>query len=190
MLAINEEGKKLLGDKFYCLNGDTLVNTANFDYVQTFAKDIKDSFRIEKAETLKAEGENLTDFIICGGAMESHKLQKEVNFSDTFITEDDLYRIPGSYKGKNWSAINTHGWFSYEISVKPNEENKIKVLLGTMGESIDIKINIDGSEYTVNEKTDGKYEYEIAYTPTTDKVRIRFDRFTANTPCVYSIKVQ
>ena len=190
MLAINEEGKKLLGDKFYCLNGDTLVNVANFDYVQMFVKDVSDSFRIEKAETLKAEGENLTDFIICGGAMESHKLQKEVNFSDTFITENDLYRIPGSYKGKNWSAINTHGWFSYEISVKPNEENKIKVLLGTMGESIDIKININGSEYTVNEKTDGKYEYEIAYTPKADKVRIRFDRFTANTPCVYTIKVQ
>lgn len=190
MLVLNEEGKKLLGDKFYCLNGDTLVSVENFDYVQTFVKDVTDSFRIEKAETLKAESENLTDFIICGGAMEGHKLQKEVNFSDTFITENDLYRIPGSGRGKKWSAVNTHGWFSYELKVKPNCENKIKVLLGTMGERIDIKITLDGAEYTVSQKADGKLEYEITYTPTSDKARIRFDRFTANTPCVYTIKVQ
>ena len=189
MLVINEEGKKLLGDKFYCLNGDTLLNVANLDYVQSFVKEVRDSFRIEKAETEKLEAENLTDFIVCGGAMESHRLQKEVNFSDTFITENDLYRIPGSGRGRKWSAVNTHGWFSYELNVKPNEENKIKVLLGTMDESIDIKITLDGTEYTVSEKADGKYEYEISYNATSDKVRIRFDRFTADTPCVYTIKV-
>ena len=157
MLAINEEGKKLLGDKFYCLNGDTLLNVANLDYVQSFVKEVRDSFRIEKAETEKLEAENLTDFIVCGGAMESHRLQKEVNFSDTFITENNLYRIPGSGRGRKWSAVNTHGWFSYELNVKPNAENKIKVLLGTMDESIDIKITLDDKEYTVSEKADGKY---------------------------------
>ena len=55
---------------------------------------------------------------------------------------------------------------------------------------IEIKITIEDKEFTVSEKTDGKFEYELAYTPSADKVRIRFDRFTANTPCVYSIKVQ
>ena len=189
MLVLNEEGKKILGDKFYCLNGDTLLNLENLDYVQSFVKEVQDSFRIEKATTKKLESENLTDFIVCGGGMEGHRLQKEVNFSDTFITEDGLYRIPGSGRGRKWSTVNTHGWFSYELKVKPNEENKIKVLLGTMDESIDIKINIDGTEHTIREKADGSKEYEIPYFATDDKVRIRFDRFTANTPCVYTIKV-
>ncbi len=189
MLALNDEGKKLLGDKFYCLNGDTLVSFANLDYVQSFVNEVRESFRIEKETTAKLEAENLTDFIICGGAMESHKIQKEVNFSDTFIENDALYRIPGSGKGKKWSAVNTHGWFSYELNVKQNAENKIKILLGTKDESIDIKITLDDTEYTVSEKANGKYEYEITYNATSDKVRIRFDRFTANTPCVYTIKV-
>lgn len=189
ILNLNDEGKKLLGDKFYCLNGDNMINTANLDYVQSFVNEVRESFRIEKAETAKLENESLTDFIVCGGAMEGHRLQKEVNFSDTFITENELFRIPGSNRGKKWSAVNTHGWFSYELKVKPNAENKIKVLLGTMDESIDIKITIDGTEYTVSEKADGKLEYEIAYNATGDKVRIRFDRFTSNTPCVYAIKV-
>ena len=189
MLAINEEGKKLLGDKFYCLNGDTLVSFETLDYVQSFVKEVRDSFRIEKAETEKLDAENLTDFIVCGGAMESHKLQKEVNFSDTFITENNLYRIPGSGRGRNWSAVNTHGWFSYELKVKPNVENKIAITLGTMDENIDIKITLDGKEHTISEKVDGLKEYEILFTPSTDAVRIRFDRFTADTPCVYKIKV-
>ena len=190
IIKLNDEGKKLLGDKFYCLNGDTLVKTANLDHVQSFVKDVKDSFSIEKELTKKFESENLTDFIICAGGMEGHKIQKEVNFSDTYVENGTLYRIPGSNRGKKWSTVNTHGWFSYEIKVIPDKENKVSISLGTMGESIDIKITIDGKEHTISEKVDGLKEYEIPFIPTTDAVRIRFDRFTENTPCVYTIKVK
>jgi len=189
MLELNETGKKELGDKYYCTNADNNISNSFVDKVGKFVKHIKQSFANERAITANLESEKLTDFIVCGGAMESHKLQKEVNFSDTYIEGDTLFRIPGTYKGAGFSAVNTHGWFSYEIKVKPNTQNKIKVSLSSMGDSIDIKVTIDENEYTVNEKADGMKEFEFTYSGNKDAVRIRFDRFTGNTPCVHTVKV-
>lgn len=189
---INREAIALLGEKFYCQTGVVYAKKEKFDYVENLAKEVRDSFRAEKIQTEMIEKEkNLVDYVICGGAMESHKLQKEVNFSDTYVSGDSLYRIPGTGRGTSWSTVNTHGWFSYEIAVKPNAENKIKLLLGThLCKDIDIKVNLDGKEYTFSEKTDGNTkEVEIPYTSEKDAVRIRFDRFTANTPCVHNIRV-
>ena len=59
-----------------------------------------------------------------------------------------------------------------------------------MGDSIDIKVKIDGTEHTVNEKATGMKEFEFAYTGDKDAIRIRFDRFTGNTPCVHWITVK
>lgn len=190
--ADNKEALELLGADFYCRNGTLCQKNREFDYVESFIDEVKKSFAAEKAMTEQLENEELTDFIVCGGANEAHKLQKEVNFSDTFVSESGLlYRIPGSGRGTNWSTVNTHGWFSYEIAVKPNVDNKIKLLLGThLCKDIDIKIELDGKQYTVSEKTDGKtFEYTINYRSEKSAVRIRFDRFTANTPCVHTIKV-
>ena len=59
-----------------------------------------------------------------------------------------------------------------------------------MGDSIDVNVTIDGTEHTVNEKADGMKEFEFTYSGAKDAVRIRFDRFTGNTPCVHEIKVK
>ncbi len=192
LLQDNAKATEMLGKDFYCHNGAIHNVSEEFDYIEAFVQEVQESFRMEKKINAQLEKEeNIIDFVVCGGGMEGHKLKKEVNFSDTFVTEDSMYRIPGTKKGANWSAINTHGWFSYELRVKPGVENQIKLLLGShLCKDIDIRITLDGKEYTVSEKTDGKtLEYVIPYTPNTDTVRIRFDRFTSNTPCVHTIRV-
>ena len=189
MDAIDDAGSKELGTDYYCnVANNDLANSCN-ERAKRFMRHIKQGFALEKEMTAQFETEHLTDFIICGGATEGHRLQKEVNFSDTYIEKDTIFRIPGTYRGAGFSTVNTHGWFSYEIKVTPNTENKIKVLLSSMGDSIDIKVNIDGTEYTVNEKANGMKEFEFTYSGAKDAVRIRFDRFSGNTPCVHWIKV-
>ncbi|MBE6689610.1 MAG: hypothetical protein E7588_10130 [Ruminococcaceae bacterium] len=193
LTADSEEAFRLLGIDFYCRSGVIYGATQEFDYVKSFIDEVKVSFEAEKKMTDRLESEKgLVDFIVCGGANEAHKLQKEVNFSDTFVSESGLlYRIPGTGRGASWSVVNTHGWFSYEIAVKPHKENLIKILLGThLCDCIDIKIELDGKEYTVSQNSGGKpFEYIIPYCSEKSAVRIRFDRFTANTPCVHTIKV-
>ncbi|MBQ7032660.1 MAG: hypothetical protein IJN25_03235 [Clostridia bacterium] len=189
---INREAIAELGDNFYCQTGTVYDKTENFDYVENLVREIEESFRAEKMQTeLLEKEENLVDYVVCGGAMEGHRLQKEVNFSDTFVKEGSLYRIPGTGRGTSWSTVNTHGWFSYEIAVKPNAENTIKLTLGThLCEDIDIKVCVDGKEYTFREKTGGKTkEVSVPYSSEKSTIRIRFDRFTANTPCVHNIRV-
>lgn len=190
--ATNKEAIAELGNKFYCQAGTVYDKTETFDYVENLVREIKESFKAEKIQTEAIEKEeNLIDYVVCGGAMEGHRLQKEVNFSDTFVSGDSLYRIPGTGRGTSWSTVNTHGWFSYEIAVKPGVENEIKLLLGTHRcEDIDIKVELDGKEYTFREKTGGNTkEVTIPFSSEKSAVRIRFDRFTANTPCVHNIRV-
>ncbi len=191
LLVDNDAAFKALGDDFYCRNSALHHTAEKFDFVTAFAEDTKESFRVEKKLVAALEKEDLVDFIVCGGGFEGHKLQKEVNFSDTVVKDEQIYRIPGTNRGASWSAVNTHGWFSYELKVKPGVENKIAMTLGThLCQDVDIKIALDGKEYTVSEKTCGNtMEYVIPITPEKDAVRIRFDRFTANTPCVHTIRV-
>ena len=191
--AINAEAVKELGDDFYCQAGTVYDKTQTFDYVENLIREVRESFAAEKVQTEAVEKEEgLYDYVICGGGMEGHKLQKEVNFSDTFVDGLNLYRIPGTGRGTSWSAVNTHGWFSYEIKTKPGVENKIVLKLGThLSDAIDIKVTLGETEYTFRETPDADKTKEVVipYTASSDCVRIRFDRFTANTPCVHTIKV-
>lgn len=190
--GINQEAVKEMGNDFYCLAGTVYDKTEHFDYVENLIRELKESFYAEKIQTERLEKtENLVDYVVCGGGCEGHRLQKEVNFSDTFVSGESIYRIPGTGRGTSWSTVNTHGWFSYEIKVKPNAENIIKLTLGThLCDDIDIKVSVDGAEYTFREKAAGKTkEVSIPYSSEKSSVRIRFDRFTANTPCVHAICV-
>lgn len=187
MLTLNEAGKKELGSEYYCI----IRNRSTADMPSSFASDILKSFRLEKAAMQKLEAEQLTDYVICGGPCEGHTLQKEVNFSDTLITEDVLCRIPGNRHGMNWSAINAHGWFSYEITVKPNADNIIKVEAGNGDGMINMQVSIGEECMEISEETTGKKEIAVHYHEKSgyDKVRIRFDKISGHTPLIYTIKV-
>lgn len=187
MAELNRKGKLLLHEKFYCTNGDN----GSFDYVNSFIVELRKSFILEKHAVSLAENEDDTlDYIVCGGGMEGHRLQKEVNFSDTLILEDGICRIAGSKRGRAWSTVNSHGWFSYCVNVKPYCNNILKIELGSLTDTLDIDILIDNNSYTISEKIKGKKEFTFVYNNNADKayIRLRFDRRSANTPCVYTIK--
>ena len=190
LLEKNLQGIEVLGSKFYCLQSE--ANGGYFSRIETFAEDIRQSFALEKqAVELMKQEQNILDYVICGGAMEGHKLQKEVNFSDTLVQENALCRIPGSLRGIGWCSINAHGWFSYEIAVTPIAMNTIEIVMGSSGEELDVSIDIDEQNYTIREKIQGTKEYSFNYYEHAgkDKVRIRFNKISEYIPYIFLIKV-
>lgn len=189
---IDREGKSVVGDDDYYLNyhynkSQDKTKTA----IDFFSSDIIESFEIEKREHCELKDKGCLDYIICGAGNEGHKLQKEVNFSDTLINNGKLCRIPGNNKGVNWSRINAHGWFSYEIKIKPNEKNIIMLEVGSLGDYIDFKVAIEDERYEFSKKNTGDEMFMINFNETRgkDKVRIRVDRISSYTPLIYKILV-
>ena len=132
---------------------------------------------------------HLIDYVVCGGGAEHHKLKKEVNFSDTTIVDGKLARVPGSLR-KGWSSVNAHGWFSYEIKVKPNSKNVIQVEMGSQSPRLDVKVTIDDQEKIISQDLCGNQRIDFEHIATNnDSVRVRFDRLSAYTPYIFSIKV-
>lgn len=188
---LNEQGKKELGEAFYNYLGARGYTNSKPEFGGDFVRCLKANFEAEKAayEGLEKE-EGLIDFIVCGGGSESHKLQKEVNFSDTLLVEGELCRIPGN-KSSAWSKINAHGWFSYELTVHKEQPSTIEFTLGSSTEQLNVQIRIGDILHTVNEKIVGKQSY-IFPCPAQDsgKIRVRIDRVDANTPYLFTIKVK
>lgn len=187
---INNEGKKVLANRFYCIIADNSTGgMALNDKIEEFVEEIKSSFIIEKRTLEDCKG--LTDCIVCGGALEGHGLKKEVNFSDTLIIDNQLCRIPGNKKGLNWSGINAHGWFSYDIKCKPNSNNTIRVLLGSSNEKLDVKVTIDDVEQEIHEQIQGKKWFAFNYFDKNGKeqMEIRFDKISSTMPIVFRIEV-
>ena len=184
-------GKAALGDDFYGVSGESLVGAGKYEQIPIFTKDIIDSFESEKAVYESLKNENNYDLIVAGGAYEGHKLMKEVNFSDTMAKNGEVYRIPGNSRGAEWSNIKAHGWFSYELSVKPNSENKIEVLLGSYTDTLSVKITIGESSTEISEPINGKTVKSFTYKAKDENaVRIRFDKISGNTPKIYTVKVK
>ena len=187
LTQIDSEGKKTLVKNYY---PTTIVCAEGVDPVPLFVKEVQASFYKEREATQALMEQNLTDFIVCGGGNEGHKLQKEVNFSDTYIFEDGVCRIPGTNRGKAWSTVNAHGWFSYEIKVKQNTENIIEIVAKGSNGQLDLSVEINGEKTIFQEKTVNKIKLKIPYCAKSEFVRIRMDRISAYTPYVYEILVR
>ena len=187
MTKNDAEGKKTVGKQYYPM---AILRPGVLDPVQLFVEEVKASFYKERKTIQALKKENCTDFIVCGGGNEGHKLQKEVNFSDTYILEDGVCRIPGTNRGKAWSTVNAHGWFSYEIKVKQNVENEIIIVAKGSDGKLDFSVEIDGEKTIFNQITDKKTEIKLSHFAKLDTARIRIDRISANTPFIYEIKVK
>ena len=193
LLSQESEARSQLGESFYVWqlshNPNASYHTAK-EPVQSFVADVRESFRLEKALHRQLLSDNLTDFVICGGGYEGHKIMKEVNFSDTYIKANGLCRIPGTYRGKAFSTVNAHGWFSYEVRLKPNAANTIVVSASGSDGHIDFDVTIGDVRHEVrcvsSEKKDFTFIFDAAEQPTT---RVRFDRVTGYTPFIYTVKV-
>ena len=189
LLDYNKEGFDKLGDKFYCKNSTIAHEKTNID---TFVESVRAGFAFEKARRpLLEKDDSILDFVLCGSAMEGHKIQKEVNFSDTLMRDGEPFRIPGNMRGMQWSRITAHGWFSYEVKVTPNADNRIKLNIEGTNGKIDAKITIGDWEHLISEDADGRTEIELIYPERSgsDTARIRIDKITGNVPCVFSIQV-
>ena len=194
LTELSDTGARQLGDSFYCISGDSLAGGGRYELIGMFVKDAKESFEAEEKATLRLRSEGHRDFIVCGGGAEGHRLMKEVNFSDTMVKDGSLCRIPGNMAGAEWSAINAHGWFSYDISVAPEQENNITVdLSGYERDGIgrlDVKVTIgEVSEELHFESAERRcisFKYKAGKS---DRVRIRFDRISGYTPHIYEITV-
>lgn len=190
ILELNRRGMAQLGERFYCRNFKDV--SAKETDIECFVREIHESFELEKkAVEGMANDCDILDYVVCGGAMEGHRLQKEVNFSDTLVHDGALCRIPGNLS-MDWCSVNAHGWFSYLIHVKPHAENVIKILMGSSGEELDVRITVGEKEYWIREKVTGRKEFSLPYIEETGKssVRIRFDKISGYTPRVFTIKVK
>ena len=196
LAELNECGKRELGENFYCISGDSLAGGGRYELIAMFIDEVSRSFDAECATNERLRAEGLYDYVICGGGAEGHGLMKEVNFSDTLLSLGELCRIPGNSRGAEWSRINAHGWFSYEIAVREGCENEITVAVGGFGKDIDLKLTVgeESREYRLEGSADGDAIREIAvkYTAAVgeNSVRIRFDKISPNTPKIYTVKVK
>ncbi len=189
ILEVNRCGAELLSDKFYLLSISEYFTSGGS--IEAFAEEIRESFRLEREAVERIEQEKVLDYVVCGGAMEGHRLQKEVNFSDTLVRDGALCRIPGNKRGMEWSSINAHGWFSYELKVKPLTEHEIHIVMGSVEEMLEVRVTIGEKEYEIREKVCGRKELIFPYAAGEgcNAVRIRFDKISGYTPCVFVIKV-
>jgi len=193
LLRLDEEARKVLGEHFYVWqlshNPNASYTTAK-EPVQSFVQDVQESFRLEKALHTRLAAENLTDFIICGGGYEGHRIMKEVNFSDTYLRPDGICRIPGTYRGKSFSTVNAHGWFSYELKVKPGVLNTLIVTANGSEGHIDFDLTIGECTHEVRTLSPEKTEFAFTFHPgEAESIRVRIDRITGHTPFIYEIKV-
>ena len=190
---LNDLGNELLGDKFHCIIGDRFDGMIhNRDMIGEFISELRKTFDYEIKKSRELSSEKLTDFIVCGGACEGHKLQKEVNFSDTLIRHGELCRIPGNRKGLEWSTITAHGWFSYELRLSEGRENNIIIEAESNTDILCMKVIIGDDEHTVNVQSGEKQELLFTYNAkhSEDSVRIRFEKISTNVPCIYTVKVK
>ena len=194
LLTLEAEARSLLGEDFYIAK---LSHNPKASYrtprepIQAFVAEVQASFRLEKALHRRLQAENLTDFVICGGGFEGHKLMKEVNFSDTYIRDDGLCRIPGTDRGKAFSTVNAHGWFSYALQVKPNARNTLVIAASGSDAHIDFDLTIGETRHSIRDTAPGRREYAFSWQAgAEDKVRVRIDRATGYTPYIYEIKVR
>lgn len=193
LLHKKNEAIDLLGENFIGLKSPSVAeNEPQFDYIEQFADEVRNSFYREKQELeVHSCDTELIDFVICGGAAEGHKLQKEVNFSDTLLNEHGLCRLAGSSRGTQWCTVNAHGWFSYLLRIKPNAKNVIKISAGSLGDGLGMEVKIAGLCRRIHEPTNDVKEFTFTYEETKGEnmVRIGFYKISGNTPCVYTIRI-
>ncbi len=188
--SFNKEGQEVLGNQFMGMFDDRL--TGGFDgYVDTigdFVRDVKKCFVYEEKTTVQLQQLNATDFIVCGGCCEGHKINKETNFSDSIELDGEFVRITGNKRGKAWSYINAHGPFGYEIKVKPNSTNVISFTMGCLTPHFEVGIVVGDKKYVIKEEYKGKKQFDFEYAAGSENaIRVTVEKISDSTPCAYTI---
>ncbi len=194
LIEIDNEGYATLGEEYYCYAlGKTTATKTTRSNVPFFVEQVTRAFELEVAEIKRLEEQQLTDYVVCGGFNERHSMKKEINFSSSHAFPDGMCRLAGSARGKAWSVIKAHGWFSYDVRVKPNAENTVIVSAkGWDSDNVELSVTVGGEKNVFRTVSDKKTDLIIKYNETSgnDKVTVRIDRITENMPVVYTIVVK
>ena len=192
--SIDAAAADMLGEDFYIrsLTRDQLGAAGADSPIGEFVEGIKTAFMHDGIAQKRLSAEGLYDFVLCGSAIEGHKIKKEVNFSDTYLKDNGSCRIPGTNRGKNFSTVNAHGWFSYEMKVKPNSLNTLVIVAEGTDGHLDFKLTVDEDSVEIHEMQDGMAEFEFDFEETEGKnaIRIRLDRISGFTPYFYELKIK
>lgn len=189
---LDDEGKESLGAEFYCnISDNDTMRRQHSENILDFINDVTASFQYEEKVVNELESENLTDYVVCGGAIEGHDLKKEVNFSDTLLIDGEIVRITGNRNGMKWSTITAHGWFSYKLKLKENQDNRICIVVGSNTDDLKMKVTISENEFVINQPNEGKNIIELNYHAKIheESVTVKIDKISVNMPLVYIIKV-
>ncbi len=202
MLAIDREGFEELGKDYYFeelsfkkgspfrrfgLGSDSTDPRDGHVYLleQTFKKAL--DMEVETNRRLLAR--NVTDFIIAGGFSEEHSVKFEGNFSACLTMPDGSCRTAGSERGAMWSVVKTHGWFSYEMKVKPGTENVLTVTGKGEDGNFNIDIEINGEMKRYSKSGEGLVDVVYYFTPKEGQniVTVRIDRNSNSLPFIYTL---
>lgn len=190
---LHDEGGARLGNRFYAF----LHNKGELDdYPKLFLDDLRESFAAEKADTaaLLADG-SYFDFCLCGGGAEGHRLKKEVNYSDTLVIDSHTARIPGHNPARDWGRINTHGWFSYELTVPEEGSYTLEVVAGSFTDRLSCTLTVDDETVrNVCQPVSAKKAATLLFPMNGQKgknsIRVRVDRNSADTPFICRIAIK
>ena len=205
MLAIDKEGFEELGKDFYFealsfkkgnsfrrfgLGSDSTAPRDGHVYLlkQIFKKAL--DMEVETNRNLLAR--NVTDFVIAGGFSEEHNVKFEGGFSAKLTMEDGSCRTAGIERGSMWSVVKTHGWFSYEMKVKPGVENILTVTGKGEDGNLNIDIEINGEMKRYSKNGEGLVDIKHRFTPKEgqDVVTVRIDRNSASLPFIYTLVME
>ncbi len=203
MTELDKAGYKELGKDWYCEvlslkpGNAFLTYSIKVDYSERTSQVYHLKSMLGRAIEMEVEARrmlkegNPVDFIVAGGCNEGHNRQSEPNFSGALTLEDGNCRTAGSERGAFWSVLKAHGWFSYDMKVRPNQENTVVIRGKGHTGTFSIDITIDGVMTRHSVTGDGILEVSRTFTPLKDatEVTVRVDRNSDSLPFVYTLKM-
>ena len=205
MREFDRQGFEELGRDFHCealsIKKGTPFRTFGLGSDSTDPRDghvylldqlLKTAIDLEVATDRKLRKENPIDYVISGGFSEEHGLKTEPNFSGALTLVDGTCRTAGSERGSMWSTVKAHGWFSYEMKVKPGVENTLTVTGKGQTGTLSIDVSIDGEMARYAKSGDGLVSIEHKFTPKEgkDTVTVRIDRNSDSLPFIYYMMIK
>jgi hypothetical protein len=201
MTALDDAGYRELGPDWHCevlslKPGNPFITySITVDYSRRTSQVFHLKNMLGRAIALEVEArhmlakENPVDFIVAGGFSEGHCLNCEPNFSGALTLDDGNCRTAGSERGAYWSVLKAHGWFCYDMKVKPNAENTLVVRGKGHTGTFSIDISIDGTVTRHSITGNGILEIARTFTPgkDTETVTVRIDRNSESLPFVYTL---
>lgn len=198
-LAYNELGKDWHGEALslkpgnpFLTYGITVDRSKRTSHIYHLKNLLGRAVEMEVAARQEMAKQNPIDFVVAGGFDEGHNSKREPNFSAALTLDDGNCRTAGSERGAYWSMLNAHGWFSYDMKVRPNEENTIVIRgKGDTG-TLSIDLTIDGNMTRHSVTGNGMLEITRTFTPDkdADTVTVRIDRNSKSLPFIYTLMMK